>query len=88
MVDAYLSAATVHAVLHAHTNEREVVGSLIDALQFQGFGEVSVAPAEPTIDDVFVSLVPIAAGNSERHAEFAAAAVGRSRAERRNSQGL
>ena len=57
VVDAYLSAATVHAVLDAHTNEREVVGSLIDALQFHGFGEVSVAPAEPTIDDVFVSLV-------------------------------
>ena len=57
VVDAYLSAATVHAVLQPHTDEREVAGSLIDALQSQGHREVSVVPAEPTIDDAFVSLV-------------------------------
>ena len=57
VADAYLSAATVHAVLDAHADEREAVGSLIGALQFHGFGEVSVVRAEPTIDDVFVGLV-------------------------------
>ena len=55
MVDASIRGDGARGV--GHTNEREVVGSLIDALQFHGFGEVSVAPAEPTIDDVFVSLV-------------------------------
>ena len=57
VLDAYLSAATVHAVLDARTDERKVAGSLIDALQFHGFGEVSLVRAEPTIDDVFVGLV-------------------------------
>jgi ABC-2 type transport system ATP-binding protein len=57
VLDAYLSAATVHAVLDTRTDEREVAGSLIDALQSHGFGEVSLVPAEPTIDDVFVGLV-------------------------------
>jgi ABC-2 type transport system ATP-binding protein len=57
VLDAYLSAATVHAVLDARTDERKVAGSLIDALQLHGFGEVSLVPAEPTIDDVFVGLV-------------------------------
>jgi ABC-2 type transport system ATP-binding protein len=57
VIDAYLSAATVHAVLDVHTDEREVAGSLVDALQIHGFGEVALVPAEPTIDDVFVGLV-------------------------------
>jgi hypothetical protein len=57
VVDAYLSAATVHAVFDAHNDERTVAGSLIGTLQSHGFGEVSVVPVEPTIDDVFVSLV-------------------------------
>ncbi|HEX6760393.1 MAG TPA: ABC transporter ATP-binding protein [Propionibacteriaceae bacterium] len=58
VLDAYLSAATVHAVLDAHTDEQAVAGSLIGALQSQGYREVSVVTVEPTIDDVFVSLVP------------------------------
>jgi ABC-2 type transport system ATP-binding protein len=57
VVDAYLSGATVHAVLAADGDERTVAGSLIAALQSEGFGNVSVVPVEPTIDDVFVSLV-------------------------------
>jgi ABC-2 type transport system ATP-binding protein len=58
VVDAYLSAATVHGVFDARNDERTVAGSLIGALQSHGFGEVSVVQVEPTIDDVFVSLVP------------------------------
>jgi ABC-2 type transport system ATP-binding protein len=57
VVDAYLSGATVHAVLAADGDQRAVAGSLIAALQTEGFGNVSVVPVEPTIDDVFVSLV-------------------------------
>ena len=57
VVDAYLSGATVHAVLAADGDEGMVAGSLIATLQSQGFGNVSVVPVEPTIDDVFVSLV-------------------------------
>jgi ABC-2 type transport system ATP-binding protein len=57
VLDAYLSAATVHAVLDARADERKVAGSLVDALQLHGLGEVSLVPAEPTIDDVFVGLV-------------------------------
>src|SRR5512133_2884531 len=57
VVDAYLSAATVHAVFDARNDARTVAGSLIGALQSHGFGEVSVVQVGPTIDDVFVSLV-------------------------------
>jgi drug efflux transport system ATP-binding protein len=57
VIDAYLSGATVHAVLMADGGERAAAESLIAALQFQGFADVSVVRVEPTIDDVFVSLV-------------------------------
>jgi ABC-2 type transport system ATP-binding protein len=74
VADAYLSAATVHAVLDAYADERDVVGSLIGALQFHGFGEASVVRAEPTIDDVFVGLV-----SSERAAPSYSRVRGRRR---------
>ena len=57
VVDAYLSGATVHAVVEQEVAERAVAESLINELQSRGFGDVSVAPVAPTIDDVFVSLV-------------------------------
>jgi ABC-2 type transport system ATP-binding protein len=57
VIDAYLSGATVHAVFLADDGERALAESLIAALQSQGFAEVSVVRVEPTIDDVFVSLV-------------------------------
>jgi ABC-2 type transport system ATP-binding protein len=57
VVDAYLSGATVHAVVSADGDGGTVAGSLIVALQTAGFSNVSVVPVEPTIDDVFVSLV-------------------------------
>jgi ABC-2 type transport system ATP-binding protein len=57
VVDAYLSGATVHAVVSADGDGGTVTGSLIVALQTAGFSNVSVIPVEPTIDDVFVSLV-------------------------------
>jgi len=57
VVDAYLSGATVHAVVEQEVAERAIAESLINELQSRGFGDVSVAPVAPTIDDVFVSLV-------------------------------
>jgi ABC-2 type transport system ATP-binding protein len=57
VIDAYLSGATVHAVFLADDGERAFAESLIAALQSQGFPDVSVVRVEPTIDDVFVSLV-------------------------------
>jgi ABC-2 type transport system ATP-binding protein len=57
VIDAYLSGATVHAVFGADGGERAFAESLIAALQSQGFADVSVVRVEPTIDDVFVSLV-------------------------------
>jgi ABC-2 type transport system ATP-binding protein len=57
VIDAYLSGATVHAVFLADGGERAAAESLIAALQSQGFADVSVVRVEPTIDDVFVSLV-------------------------------
>jgi ABC-2 type transport system ATP-binding protein len=57
VIDAYLSGATVHAVFLADGSERAFAESLIAALQSQGFTDVSVVRVEPTIDDVFVSLV-------------------------------
>jgi ABC-2 type transport system ATP-binding protein len=57
VVDAYLSGATVHAVVEQEVAERAVAESLINELQSRGFGDVSVAPVAPTIDDVFVTLV-------------------------------
>jgi ABC-2 type transport system ATP-binding protein len=57
VVDAYLSGATVHAVVEHEVAERAVAESVINELQSRGFGDVSVAPVAPTIDDVFVSLV-------------------------------
>jgi ABC-2 type transport system ATP-binding protein len=57
VIDAYLSGATVHAVFLADGDERAAAESLIAALQSQGFADVSVVRVEPTIDDVFVSLV-------------------------------
>ncbi|HEU4908873.1 MAG TPA: ABC transporter ATP-binding protein [Propionibacteriaceae bacterium] len=57
VIDAYLSGATVHAVLHPDGGEPAGAGSLVAALRSQGFAEVSVVPVEPTIDDVFVRLV-------------------------------
>ena len=67
VADAYLSGATVHAVLSAYADEPTVARLLIAALHSRGFGDVSVAPVEPTIDDVFVGLVSSqrdAAGNN------------------------
>jgi ABC-2 type transport system ATP-binding protein len=57
VIDAYLSGATVHVVFSADGGERTFAESLIAALQSQGFADVSVVQVEPTIDDVFVSLV-------------------------------
>jgi ABC-2 type transport system ATP-binding protein len=57
VIDAYLSGATVHAVLHPDGGEPAGAGSLVAALRSHGFAEVSVVPVEPTIDDVFVRLV-------------------------------
>jgi ABC-2 type transport system ATP-binding protein len=57
VIDAYLSGATVHAVFLDDGAEQAVAELLIAALQSRGFAEVSVIRAEPTIDDVFVSLV-------------------------------
>jgi len=57
VIDAYLSGATVHAVFSADGGERPAAESLIAALRSQGFADVSVVRVEPTIDDVFVSLV-------------------------------
>jgi ABC-2 type transport system ATP-binding protein len=57
VIDAYLSGATVHAVFMADGSEHASAESLIAALQSQGFTDVSVVRVEPTIDDVFVSLV-------------------------------
>jgi ABC-2 type transport system ATP-binding protein len=57
VIDAYLSGTTVHAVFLADGGERAFAESLIAALRSQGFAEVSVVRVEPTIDDVFVSLV-------------------------------
>jgi ABC-2 type transport system ATP-binding protein len=57
VVDAYLSGATVHAVVGQEVAERAIAESLINELQSHGFGGVSVALVAPTIDDVFVSLV-------------------------------
>jgi hypothetical protein len=57
VIDAYLSGARVHAVFWADGGERAFAESLIAALQSQGFADVSAVRVEPTIDDVFVSLV-------------------------------
>ena len=57
VIAAYLSGTTVHAVFLADGGERAFAESLIAALRSQGFAEVSVVRVEPTIDDVFVSLV-------------------------------
>jgi ABC-2 type transport system ATP-binding protein len=67
VVDVYLSGASVHAVLSADGDERTVAGSLIAALQSHGFGDVSVVTVEPTIDDVFVSLVSSQRPASSQH---------------------
>jgi hypothetical protein len=57
VIDAYLFGATVHAVFLADGGERAFAESLIAALQSQGFADVSAVRVEPTIDDVFVSLI-------------------------------
>jgi drug efflux transport system ATP-binding protein len=57
VIDAYLFGATVHAVFMADGGVQASAESLIAALQSQGFADVSVVRVEPTIDDVFVSLV-------------------------------
>ena len=57
VIDAYLSGATVHAVLQAGGGEPADAESLVVALRSRGFTEVSVVPVEPTIDDAFVGLV-------------------------------
>jgi ABC-2 type transport system ATP-binding protein len=64
VADAYLSAATVHAVFVADGDERTVAESLMAELHAHGFNNVSVLPVKPTIDDVFVNLV-----SSERPAQ-------------------
>ena len=83
VVDAYLSAATVHAVLQPHTDEREVAGSLIDALQSQGHrGCQWFRPSRQSTTRSSASSPR--SGQLRVTAECAAAAGGRSRAERRN----
>jgi drug efflux transport system ATP-binding protein len=57
VLDAYLSGATVHAVLQATGDEPSDAESLLAALRSQGLAALSVVPVEPTIDDVFVRLV-------------------------------
>src|SRR5512133_1485828 len=57
VIDAYLSGATVHAVFDADWSDTVVAESLLAELQSRGFADASAVPVQPTIDDVFVSLV-------------------------------
>jgi ABC-2 type transport system ATP-binding protein len=67
VIDAYLSGATVHAVFLADGAEQAAAHSLVAVLQSQGFAEVSVSRVEPTIDDVFVSLVSSQRTTASQH---------------------
>jgi ABC-2 type transport system ATP-binding protein len=56
--DAYLSAASVHAVIDTAAADRSVVTESVAArLRAAGLGEARLTPVEPTIEDAFVSLV-------------------------------
>lgn len=53
--DAYLSGATLHAVL---PRDSAVTGKqLLERLAGAGFADAAVTPVEPSIEDVFVNLV-------------------------------